>query len=94
MIEEQLRELCDATKDKNWGELLLELVDVLYLVCNMTQEAGLESVLSAAIALKHAANMKKSFPSREEATDNAKEFALSLKMLGSVFRLLRVGDTH
>ena len=49
-----------------------ELVDVLYLVCNLTQEAGLETVSSAAFSLKHAANMKKSFSTKQQALDKAK----------------------
>ena len=44
---------------------------------NLRQEAGLESVLSAAFSLKHAANVKKSFPIQEEVLDKAKELALS-----------------
>ena len=59
VILQDLDELCDAAKDKNWRNFLLELVDVLYLICNLTQEAGLETVMSAAFSLKHAANMKK-----------------------------------
>ena len=37
----------------------MELTDVLNLVANLTQETSLETVLSAAFSLKHAANMKK-----------------------------------
>ena len=37
MIREELLEFCDTAKTKMWGEFLLELVDVLYLVCNLTQ---------------------------------------------------------
>ena len=47
MILQELDELRDAAKEENWGEFLLELVDVLYLICNLTQEAGLETILSA-----------------------------------------------
>ena len=65
--------MCEAAKDKQWGEFLLEITDVLYLICNLTQEAGSESVLSAAFSLKHAANMKKGFSSHEEAMQQAKE---------------------
>ena len=46
---------------------------MLYLVCNLTQEAGLETVPSAAFSLKHAANMKKSFSTKKEALDKANE---------------------
>ena len=45
------------------------LADVLYLVCNLTQEAGLETILSAAFSLKHAVNIQ------EEALEKAKELA-------------------
>ena len=38
MILQELDELCDAAKEKNWEEFLLEWVDVLYLVCNLAQE--------------------------------------------------------
>ena len=58
MIQEELGELCDAAKTKIWGECLLELVDVLYLACNLTQEAGLETVLSGTFSLKHAARRR------------------------------------
>ena len=40
-------------------------------------EAGLESVLSAAYSLKHETDMKKSFPSQEEAFDKAKQMGLT-----------------
>ena len=79
MILQELAELCDPAKEKNWGEFLLELVDVLYLVCNLTQEAGLETVLSAAFSLKYAANMKKSFSTQKEALDNAAAMKCVLK---------------
>ena len=71
MIQEELLELCDAAKAKMWGEFLLELTDVLYLSCNRTQKAGLETILSAAFSLQHAANVKKSYPNTEEALDRA-----------------------
>ena len=69
-ILEQFDEMTDAAKEKNWGEYL-------HLVCNLTQEAGLESVLSAAFSLKHATDMKKSFSTQVEAMDKAKELGLS-----------------
>ena len=43
----------------------------------MANEAGLETVLSAAYSLKHETDMKKSFPSREEAFDKAKQMGLT-----------------
>ena len=59
MILKEFGDLSDAAKGKSWGKYLLGLADVVHLVCNLTQEAGLETVLSAAFSLKHAANMKK-----------------------------------
>ena len=76
-IMEEFDEMSGAAKDKNWGEYLLGMVSVLYLVCNLTEEAGLESALSAAFSLKHVTNMKKSFPTQEEALDKVKEPGLS-----------------
>ena len=70
MIREELLELCDAVTTKMLGECFLELVDVVFLVCNLTQEAGLETILSAAFFLKHAANVKKSYSSRKAALDH------------------------
>ena len=43
----------------------------------MTSEAGLETVLSAAFSLKHETDMMKTFSSREEALDKAKEMGLT-----------------
>ena len=57
----------DAAKSGNWNDFLLELSDVLYLLFNLAQEASLETVLSAALSLKHAANMKKTSGTRKEA---------------------------
>ena len=56
IIGQELGEPCDADKEK-LGVFLLELVDVIYLACNLTQEAGLETVLCAAFSLKHAAEL-------------------------------------
>ena len=61
--------------DHHW--YLWTLTNILRLVFSMANEAGLESVLSAAYALKHETDMKKSFPSREEAFDKAKEMGLT-----------------
>ena len=71
MIREELHGLCDAAKGKTWVELLLKLADVLYLVCSLIQEAGLETVLSAAFSLKHVADMKKSYSSRKDDLERA-----------------------
>ena len=56
-IQEEFKELSAAAKAKDWGEFLLELTDVLYLVTSLAQEASLETVLSAAFSLKHAASI-------------------------------------
>ena len=56
---------------------LWTLTNVLRLVFQMANEAGLETVLSAAYSLKHAADMDKSFPTQEEAFDRAKQMGLS-----------------
>ena len=56
---------------------LWTLVNMLRLVFCMTNEAGLETVLSAAYSLKHETDMKKTFLSREEALDKAKAMGLT-----------------
>ena len=69
----KLKGLSKAAKSNNWGEFLLEVTDVLYLVANLTQEASLETVLSAAFSVKHA-NMKETFSNRQQAQDRASQF--------------------
>ena len=61
--------------DRHW--YLWTLTNILRLVFNMANEAGLESVLSAAYSLKHETDMKKSCPSQEEAFDKAKQMGLT-----------------
>ena len=61
--------------DRQW--YLWTLTNVLRLVFHMANEAGLETVLSAAYSLKHETDMKKSFPSQEEAFDKAKQMGLT-----------------
>ena len=56
---------------------LWTLTNILRLVFSMANEAGLETILSAAYSLKHETDMKKSFPSREEALDKAKKMGLT-----------------
>ena len=59
----------------------------------MANEAGLASVLSAAHSLKHETDMKKSFPSQEEAFDKAKQMGLRLiRRLGRSQPLLEVSS--
>ena len=56
---------------------LWTLTNALRLIFHMANEAGLETVLSAAYSLKHASDMEKSFPTQDEALDKAKEMGLS-----------------
>ena len=56
---------------------LWTLTNVLRLVFHMANEAGLETVLSAAYSLKHAADMDKGFPTQDEAFDRAKQMGLT-----------------
>ena len=66
-----------AAERKDKQCYLWTLVNMLRLVCCMTDEAGLETVLSAASSLKHETDMLKTFSSREEAFDKAKEIGLT-----------------
>ena len=77
MILEQIGEMTDAAKDKDQGVYLFGLANLLHLVCNMAQKAGLESVLFATLSLKHVTDMKKSFVTEDEAMDKAKELGLT-----------------
>ena len=43
----------------------------------MANEAGLETVLSAAYSLKHATDMEKGFLTQDEAFDKAKQMGLT-----------------
>ena len=52
----------------------------------MTNEAGLESVLSAAFSLKHETDMKKSFSSLVEAQDEAKQMLLTPEQASKCIR--------
>ena len=56
---------------------LWTLTNMLRLVFHMANEAGLETVLSAAYSLKHATDMEESFPTQEEAFDRAKQMGLT-----------------
>ena len=56
---------------------LWTLTSTLRLIFHMANEAGLETVLSAAYSLKHASDMEKSFPTQDEAFDKAKQMGLS-----------------
>ena len=69
--------LREAVSNKEKEGYLLCLVNLLRLVCCMTNEAGLESVLSAALSLKHETDMKKTFSSLKEAQDKAKQMRLT-----------------
>ena len=56
---------------------LWTLTNTLRLIFHMANEAGLETVLSAAYSLKHASDMEKSSPTQDEAFDKAKQMGLS-----------------
>ena len=56
---------------------LWTLTNILRLVFNMANEAGLETILSAAYSLKHATDMEKGFPTQDEAFDKAKHMGLN-----------------
>ena len=56
---------------------LWTLTNILRLVFNLANEAGLETVLSAAYSLKHATDMEKGFPTQDEAFDKAKQMGLT-----------------
>ena len=47
---------------------------MLYLVSNLAQEAILETALSAAFSLKHAAKTRETFASKQEAQERASQF--------------------
>ena len=68
--------ICHVESNDRHG-YLWTLTNVLRLVFHMANEAGLETVLSAAYSLKHAADMDKSFPTQEEAFDRAKQMGLT-----------------
>ena len=71
-------------RDRHW--YLWTLVNMLRLVCCMANEAGLETVLSAAYSLKHETDMMKTFSSREEAFDKAKEMGLTPEQAAKTIR--------
>ena len=52
----------------------------------MTNEAGLETVLSAAFSLKHETDMKKNFSALQEAQDKAKEMRLTREQAAKCLR--------
>ena len=53
------------------------MANMLRLVFTMANEAELAPVLSAACSLKHATDMKKTFPTLDEAFDRAKQMGLT-----------------
>ena len=67
---------CHAESNDRHG-YLWSLTNILRLVFNMANEAGLASVLSAAYSLKHATGMDKSLMSQGEAFDKAKQMGLT-----------------
>ena len=78
---------------------LWTLTNTLKLIFHMANEAGLETVLSAAYSLKHASDMEKSFPTQDEAFDKAKQMGLSPEQAARLFlqtyaSLQTTGPTH
>ena len=60
---------------------LWTLTNTLRLIFHMANEAGLETVLSAAYSLKHASDTEKSFTTQEEAFDRAKKMEQAAKQI-------------
>ena len=56
---------------------LWTLTNMFRLLCVMTNEASLASVVSAACSLKHASDMKNTFQTQNEAFDRAKQMGLT-----------------
>ena len=81
MIQEELKELCNAARARDWGGSLLELTDILYLASNLVQEASLDMVLSAAFSLKHATNARKTFANQQEAQECASQLLPKKELL-------------
>ena len=77
LVNTQFAYLREAAERKDKHCYLWCLVNILRLMCCMTNEAGLETVLSAAFSLKHETDMKKTFSSLQEAQDKAKEMGLT-----------------
>ena len=69
-IVRELDTLCEAAKDKDWGKYLLGLAEVLYHVCDLTQQAGLKTILSATFSLKHAARTNQTFTSQRNGLES------------------------
>ena len=74
----QFAYLQSAAEKRDKHCYLWTLVNILRVVCCMASETGLETVQSAAFSLKHETDMMKTFTSREEAFDKAKEMGLCL----------------
>ena len=73
----QFQALLSHAKRSDRHGYLWTLTNILRLVFNMANEAGLETVLSAAFSLKDATDMEKSFPSQEEAFGKANAMGLT-----------------
>ena len=73
-------------------EYLWTLTNTLRLIFHMANEAGLETVLSAAYSLKHATDMEKSFPTQDEAFDRAKQMGLSPEQAARQITLTPTGQ--
>ena len=71
---------------------LWTLTNILRLIFHMANEAGLETVLSAAYSLKHATDMEKSFPTQDEACDRAKHMGLTPEQAARQITLTPTGQ--
>ena len=67
---------------------LWTLTNTLRLIFHLANEAGLETVLSAAYSLKHASDMEKSFLTQDEALDRAKHWGYLLSKQQDRLQLL------
>ena len=73
---------------------LWTLTNTLRLIFHMANEAGLETVLSAAYSLKHASDMEKSFPTQDEALIKPSKWGYLLSKQQGRSHLLQQGISH
>ena len=59
MLWEEVDESVKAVDTGILPDLLAESVDILYQTCNLIQECRMESILGAAILMKHGDNLRK-----------------------------------
>jgi len=65
LIQEELKELEEAVKDKNFGEVVDALSDLLYVIYGMGAEFGID--LDKSFDIVHKSNMTKFCNTEEEA---------------------------